>query len=264
MKKLLIALSITALFVSPAEAKKHRGYSPVPSVSAIPIPSISPESYLIADSNGEIIKDQGSDIVRPIASISKLMTTLLASAQDLDEELEIPKVRQVHSTIPFKVKKLTRKELMTLALVRSDNFAAQILCTNIENCVEKMNDKAKELGMENTHYNEPTGLDKGNVSTAKDLLKLAIYAMKVQSLQELSSMPKAEVKTERGIIKVRNTNPFIEEVNVILSKTGFTNPAGFCMVMVINSYVGERVLILLGSKPARPHYPEMKKMIGEL
>lgn len=257
MKKTLIALTLALLFVNGAQAhiRKFR---------IVATPVFSAKSFLIADADGLVLREQDSDFIRPIASISKLMVAVLASEQDMDEALEIPKVRTVQSTIPRRVAFMTRKELLTLALVHSDNFAAQILCINLPNCVDRMNEKAQELGMVNTHYNEPTGLDKGNVSTAQDLLKLILTAASITTITDLSSMPNAEVDVNGKILRVRNTNPLTAKLNIILSKTGFTVPAGGCLVMILNSDVGRRILILLGSKNAHTRIPDMEKLVKEL
>lgn len=205
------------------------------------------QSYLIADNYGNILVEENSDVKRPIASISKLMIGILAANQSQDEQLDIPVKRTVQSVIPRGRQQLSRKELMTLALVRSDNFAAQILCSNIPECVDKMNSKAQELGMLDTHFVEPTGLSKENVSTANDLLKLMIEAAHYKPITEMSSMPKAEIPIGNSTIRVNNTNPLTQKLNIVLSKTGFTNPAGQCLVMLVSSPIGQRFMILLGS-----------------
>lgn len=255
--KILLALSLALLFTAGAEAHGHRHVTNA-------VPAFSAKSYLIADSEGLVLKEQEGGIVRPIASISKLMVAVLASEQDLNEQLEIPTTRTVQSQIPKKVATMSRKELLTMALVHSDNFAAQILCLNVPNCVDRMNSKALELGMTNTHYNEPTGLDSGNVSTAQDLLKLLMAAATNTTITELSSMPNAEVEVNGKIIKVKNTNPLTSKFSIILSKTGFTNPAGGCLVMIMNSDVGQRILILLGSKNAHTRIPDMERLVKGL
>lgn len=205
------------------------------------------QSYLIADNAGNVLNEENSNIQRPIASITKLMIGLLSVDKDLNENLEIPNTRNVQSIIPYNQKTLTRKELLILSLVRSDNFASQILCANIPDCVIEMNKKALELGMVNTIFVEPTGLSKENVSTASDLLKLMIEASAYKPLTELSSMPNAKIITRTNIIRVNNTNPLTHKLNVMLSKTGFTNPAGQCLVMVVDAPVGQRFMVLLGS-----------------
>lgn len=259
MKKILIALSLAMLFTS--TAVNARGHKAIKGSKALP--TFSAKSFIIADSEGMILREQEGGVVRPIASISKLMVGLLAAEQNLNEQLEIPSTRTVQSSIPRKVAVLSRKELLTLALVHSDNFAAQILCANLPNCVEAMNQRAVELGMLNTHYNEPTGLDKGNVSTAQDLLKLMLVASSNATVSELSSMAKAEVDANGRMIRVRNTNPLTSKYTIVLSKTGFTNPAGGCLVMIMTTEIGRRIFILLGSRNARTRIPDMEKLVKE-
>ena len=144
MRQILIVLSASILLAGNAQAKICRHHKHIESSNP---PAFITPSYLVADESGAIIKKQDDKLVRPIASISKLMLALLSSEQDLNEQLQIPGIRQVQTTIPHQIKTLTRKELLTLTLVHSDNFAAQILCANLPNCVDKMNEKAAELGM---------------------------------------------------------------------------------------------------------------------
>lgn len=221
----------------------------------------SAKSYIIADQNGEIIEERSGNDIRPIASITKLMVGLLAAEQDLYEELAIPKKRVVQSSIPTNVRLLSRKDLLILSLVKSDNLAAQILCDNIPSCVEKMNDRARIIGMYDTKFFEPTGLSRENVSTAKDLLKLMIELSKNHIVSELSSLPNATIISGKKEIKIRNTNPLTEKLNVLLSKTGFTKPAGGCLVMIIDSNLGNRILIILGSKNTRTRIFDMERLI---
>lgn len=246
MRYFLLAIASALLFSGNADAARKRNTQSV----------FSTKSFLVASRDGHILKEQASDTVVPIASISKLMVGILAIEQDLNESLPIPPVRQVQSSIPRKLPSLTRKELLILSLVKSDNFAAQILCNNIPSCVEKMNSRAVALGMHDTQFMEPTGLSKGNVSTAHDLLKLVIAAGSNAMISQISSMPMAEV----GKIKINNTNPLTKTLDVSLSKTGFTNPAGGCLVMI----AGQHIFILLGSKNAHTRIPDTVKLVKEL
>lgn len=261
MRNLLLAIAMAVALVGNADARKH---APAKKVRAVSVPEFSAKSYLIADSAGSVLKEHAMDEVLPIASISKLMVAHLSTELNLEEDLQIPTKREVQSSIPKKVTHLTRKELLTLALVKSDNLAAQVLCANLDNCVERMNSRAAELGMTHTHYVEPTGLSAENISTANDLLKLLLVAAQDPVITQLSSMPTAEVQTQGKIIKVRNTNPFTFNMDIALSKTGYTKPAGGCLVMVLNSTVGQRILILLGSKNARTRFPDMERLVKGL
>lgn len=247
-------LFIFLLFLSlPVQAKKV--------IKVYSVQPFSAKSYLIADEDGTIIKELNGKSIRPIASISKLMVALLTVKQDLFELISIPETRSVSSSIPKSTILMTRRELLILSLVKSDNFAAQILCENLPNCVEKMNEEAVVLGMSNTKFYEPTGLNKGNVSTAQDLLKLLIVASTDETLTELSSLPEAEILIDDKIIHIRNTNPLVSKFDVVLSKTGFTTVAGGCMVMIVNSSIGRRILVLLGSKNVKTRVVDMEKLI---
>jgi D-alanyl-D-alanine endopeptidase (penicillin-binding protein 7) len=259
MVKIVVAAAIASIFTIPAFAhgRHHHRYTPSK-------PVFSTRSFLVADETGQIIKEQDSDTVRPIASISKLMLALLVSDQDLSERIEIPKTRTVHSSIPQSVHFLTRRELLTLALVKSDNFAAQILCNNLNDCIDRMNSKANELGMANTHYVEPTGLSKENVSTARDLLKLIQAAAGKEIIGEISRMPNAEIVAENKKIHVNNTNPLTARIAVLLSKTGFTNPAGGCLLMIVQTEIGRRIVILLGSKNTHTRIPDAERLIKDV
>ena len=262
MRSLLIALLL--ILSSNAMAGNIPHHATRHSIVHVVPPAFTTQSYLIADRNGVILKEHDSDLQRPIASISKLMVALIASDQDLDEELYIPIKRTVQSSIPRKQVSLTRRELLTMALIKSDNFAAQILCENIPNCIDAMNGRAYDLGMLHTHYEEPTGLSKENVSTASDLLKLMLVAATNQTITGLSSMPNAEIHVGKNTIKIRNTNPLTAKLDIILSKTGFTNPAGGCLVMAVNSPLGQRFLVLLGSRNAHTRIPEMEKLYKDM
>lgn len=259
MRYFLTAIALTFALTSNVDAR-----SKTKKVRKQIVPAFSAKSFLIADATGTIIEQRDIYQVLPIASITKLMVGLLASKQFLNEELSIPNERDVQSIIPRKTETLSRKELLTLALVKSDNFAAQILCKNIPNCVDAMNDKAKELGMVDTHYSEPTGLSVENISTANDLLKLMLVAAEDDTLKEISSMSHAEIPIDSKIIKINNTNPLTRKFDIILSKTGYTNPAGGCLVMIMNSPVGQRILILLGSRNAKTRIPDMERLVKSL
>jgi D-alanyl-D-alanine endopeptidase (penicillin-binding protein 7) len=260
MRFTIIALSLI-LATSGAMA---RGHHPKHNKQVGAPAAFTTESYLVADGNGLVLKEHDSNLQRPIASISKLMVGLLASKQDLDEHLPIPTVRTVQSNIPRKQTTLTRRELLTMALIKSDNFASQILCNNIPDCVNAMNAKAVELGMLHTYYAEPTGLSIENVSTANDLLKLMLVASTNQTITSLSSMSHAEIQVGKNTIRIKNTNPLTDKLDVILSKTGFTNPAGGCIVMAVNSPFGQRFLVLLGSRNTHTRIPEMEKLYRDM
>ncbi len=258
MKRLILAVCLASIFAGGAIAAPKKK-----ATKRVAIPVFSAQSYLIADSSGVIMKEKGGDAIRPIASITKLMGALIASEQAMDEMLSIPSTRTVTSSIPRSVNSMTRRDLLTLSLVKSDNFAAQILCENLPNCIDRMNEKAVELGMKDTKYFEPTGLSADNVSTAHDLLRLIMAASENNTVSTISSLSEAEIPVNGRMLKIRNTNPLTNKFTITLSKTGFTRPAGGCLVMMMNSPVGQRILILLGSRNTKTRIPDMESLVKD-
>jgi D-alanyl-D-alanine carboxypeptidase len=223
---------------------------------------LSAFSFLISDSSGNIIIEKNSKIVRPIASISKLLVSVLASNQDLDESLEIKRNIKLSTSIPRGVDILSRRDLLILALVKSDNLAAQVLCDNIDMCIHKMNDLAYHIDMKSTSIVEPTGLDNNNVSTAEDLVKLLKYVESNYIVSHFSSMKSAIISIGKRKLIVNNTNPLTAKFNTLVSKTGFTNPAGGCLVMALIKGGQSFYYVLLGSKNTKSRISEMERLIN--
>lgn len=209
--------------------------------------NITATSWLVADETGKIIKSQNTEEIRSIASISKLMTVMVVmdAKQDLNEQIG----------------KHTRREHIQLALVKSDNASAALLCDKYPGgksaCIEAMNFKAKMLYMPNTHFVEATGLSVFNVSTANELINLVIEAAKYPIVVEASGTSTAKIKVKKKWLVFRNTNPLIGyKQNIVVSKTGYIRASGGCLVMMMDTEVGRRILVLLGSKNTKTRIPE--------
>jgi D-alanyl-D-alanine endopeptidase (penicillin-binding protein 7) len=210
-------------------------------------PNITAKSWLVADSTGKILQEENIHEIRSIASISKIMAVIviLDAKQDLDEYFK-----------PY-----TRRELIKLAMVKSDNKATQTLCQHYPggmiNCVKAMNNKARELGMVNTRFIEPTGLSVFNVSTANELIKLVITARDYPEIVEASKTSQVKIKVRKQWLVFNNTNPIIgKRHEFLVSKTGWITASGGCIVMMLNTDVGQRIVVLLGSKNTRTRIPE--------
>ena len=203
--------------------------------------TVTAESWIVADSDGRVIHSVNSHQVRSIASITKLMTTMvvLDSGQPLNQRLG----------------KHTRKELIQLAMIRSDNRAAEQLCHHYPNgrlaCVQAMNQRAHSLGMTDTRFVDPTGLGVMNVSTGQDLIHLVRAAQDYQEIRSASQQ--AWVRIGRQI--VYNTNRIVNS-NFLVSKTGYIRAAGGCVVMMMDTWIGQRIVILLGSRNTQTRIPE--------
>ncbi len=208
---------------------------------------ITATSWLVANDNGDIIQSENIYQERSIASITKLMTVMIVldADQDLDEF----------------IKPYTRKELIQLAIVHSDNRASEILCQRYpggrSDCIRAMNLKARSLGMINSKFSDPTGLGVMNTSTAYDLVKLVKAAQYYPQIREASGMSEVKIKIKKKWLIFRNTNPIIgKRHEFIVSKTGWIRASGGCIVMMLDTDIGRRIVVVLGSKNTHTRIPE--------
>jgi D-alanyl-D-alanine endopeptidase (penicillin-binding protein 7) len=216
-------------------------------VNAYNWPTITAKSWLVADGNGKVIDSQNAQHQRSIASISKLMTAMVV----LDRHQDLSEV----------IANRPRIDWLNLALVKSDNRAAQVLCDNYPGgsnaCVYAMNIKARILNMPETHFVEPTGLSVMNVSTATELVQLVLAASKYPEIVEASSSSAVKIKIRNKWLVFHNTNPIIgKRHKFIVSKTGYINASGGCIVMMLDTDIGRRIVVVLGSKNTRTRIPE--------
>ncbi|MEL4014191.1 D-alanyl-D-alanine endopeptidase [Dryocola clanedunensis] len=213
---------------------------------------IASGSAMIVDlQTNKVLYSSHPDLVRPIASITKLMTVMvvLDAHLPMDELLSVdishtPEMKGVYSRVRLN-SKISRKDMMLLALMSSENRAAASLAHHYpggyDAFIRAMNAKAKSLGMTHTRYVEPTGLSIANVSTARDLSKMLIATKQYPLLGQLSTTKEdmATFSNPPYTLPFRNTNHLVyrDNWNIQLTKTGFTNNAGHCLVMrtVINN-----------------------------
>jgi len=203
--------------------------------------TVTAEAWIVADGEGRVIQSVNSDQVRSIASITKLMTTMVV----LDAEQPLHQRLGRH----------TRGELIQLAMIRSDNWAADQLCQHYPGgrlaCVQAMNRKAHDLNMPSTRFVDPTGLGVMNVSTGQDLIKLVQAARDYPEVRSASQQPWVRI----GQQTVYNTNSIVNS-NFLVSKTGYIRAAGGCVVMMLDTWIGQRIVILLGSRNTHTRIPE--------
>jgi len=211
-----------------------------------PVPITAPV-WLVADGNGKIIQGENTKDVRSIASISKLLMAMIVldARQDLDEY----------------IKPYTRRELLQLAIVHSDNKATEVLCNHYIGgrpaCIRALNLKADMLSLPNTRFIEPTGLSVFNVSTAEELVKLVMAASTYPEIVTASKTSSIKIKIKKKWLVFRNTNPIIgQRHDFIVSKTGYIRASGGCIVMMLNTDVGQRIVVVLGSKNTHTRIPE--------
>jgi D-alanyl-D-alanine endopeptidase (penicillin-binding protein 7) len=221
-------------------------------------PQLKSASAIVLDADGNLIYGKDVDTVRPIASITKLMTAMviLDANLDLNEEVTITKedrdlIRLTGSRLEYGAT-LPRRELILLALMSSENRAATALGRTypggMDNFVAHMNRKAKGLGMINSRFADPAGLKAENVSTANDLAKMVEAADGYPLITQSTTTTRMEVRpyARRGPLTYGNTNRLLKNKSwdIELSKTGYINEAGRCLVMQAN-IEGEDVSIVL-------------------
>ena len=219
---------------------------------------------LVVDSAGQVIYSKNPDEVLPIASITKLMTALvvLDAGLPLDETITITEddkdhLRNTRSRLQVG-SQLTRRELLHVALMSSENRAAAALGrthpAGKAAFVQLMNAKARLLGMRSTQFADSTGLDGNNLSTARDLVKLAHAASAHPLIREFTTTAESEVEpgTRRTPMLYRNSNRLVRGGNwdIQLSKTGYLNEAGRCLVMQAE-VAGRPLVFVFLSGPGR-------------
>ncbi len=189
----------------------------------------------------EVYFEKNPSVSLPIASITKLMTAMvvLDAKMPLDETLVINSedVQSYRSSRLAGGTVLTREEALLLALMSSENRAAYTLGRNypggVSAFVGAMNRKAKELGMDHSHFADPTGLMSENVATAEDLTRMLSAAYQYKTIREFSTWPDLTMVIAKRPQKFLNTNRLVRsgDMNIGLQKTGFINAAGKCLVM---------------------------------
>jgi len=228
--------------------------------TADPLALRSNVAYVVDQNSAEVLFEKNANVALPIASLTKLMTGMVVmdSKQDLDEVLrvtddDVDRHKFSSSRLPVGAS-MTRRELLHIALMSSENRAASALGRNypggISAFVGAMNTKARQLGMRDTHYVDSSGLSSRNVSSGRDLAKLVMAAHGDPVLREFSTTPNSTVQASGRTMHYRNTNYLVSlpDWNIGLQKTGFINEAGRCLVMQAMIHGRNVVMVFLDSK----------------
>ena len=220
-----------------------------------PLDLKSSVALVVNQDTNEVLFQKNPNAVLPIASITKLMTALITveADLDLDEQLEVERADQTADRVRSRLNpgvKLTRAQALHLALMSSENHAAQLLGRTypggLPAAVAAMNAKAQLLGMHDTHFADPTGLLAENRSSPADLVKLVNAAYQHPVLREYSTSSELMLPVGRKVVRYGNTNGLTAspDWDIGLQKTGYISAAGRCLVMqaVIE---GQRVVMVL-------------------
>nr|WP_314872086.1 D-alanyl-D-alanine endopeptidase [uncultured Pseudomonas sp.] len=232
-------------------------------------------SALLIDlnSNRELYASHADRVV-PIASVTKLMTAMvvLDAKLPMDEQLTMtiannPEMKGVYSRVRLG-SQLDRRETLLITLMSSENRAANTLANHYPGgygaFIKAMNAKARSLGMSHTRYVEPTGLSTLNVSTARDLGKLLLASRKYPLLSDLSTTREKTVAFRKPnyTLGFRNTDHLVNKSNwdIKLTKTGFTNEAGHCLVLLTKMDNRPVAMVILDAFGKYTHFADASRM----
>ena len=236
------------------------------------ITALATPATLVYDlSDGRIVSQQGDDAQRPIASLSKIMTAMvvLDSTAPLSELLVINSRR---ATTQLPQREYSRLELLHAMLIRSDNAAAETLAENHPGgrsvFMSAMNLKAADLDLPNTKFIDPSGLSVFNVSTPREVGAMFKAANQYELIRSISTLKEVQLlaqKKKRPVTFVNtNFNILSQFKDIVVSKTGFTNPAGFCMGLILNRQGHEFVVIVLGEKNKEQRAATVNRLMNTL
>ena len=226
----------------------------------------------------EILWEENAQTQRSIASITKMMTAtvFLENNPDLGEQVTVARgdVFQASTTHLHANDKVTADDLLHLLLIASDNAAARALARvspyGTEGFVQRMNEKAAELGLENTHYADPSGLLSDNVSSAYDMARLITHISGDERIASIMRMPEYTVYTKAlrpRPITFHSTNHLLgrSDVDVRAGKTGFISKAGYCLATLLRLPQGPDVaVVVLGARSNAGRFMETQNLFNWL
>ncbi|NNG81567.1 serine hydrolase [Acinetobacter sp. ANC 5378] len=240
-------------------------------------PSVNARAALVMDGQtGEVLYSKNSNTAFPIASITKLMTAVVISDGRLNMSEKITLQQADFSCSGCKSSSSTlragdsmnRAEALLFALMKSENPAAAALARTYPGgraaFVSAMNAKAKSLGMNSTHYLESTGLHPGNVASARDLGILVNAASQYGLIRQFSTTPTYDFNLGYRVLKSNNTNALVRNGgwNINISKTGYINEAGRCVVMHTTLNNRPAVVVLLGADSSQARTNDATRLMS--
>jgi serine-type D-Ala-D-Ala endopeptidase (penicillin-binding protein 7) len=238
-------------------------------------PKVNLRSVMVMDyDNGKVLYAKNADLVHPIASISKLVAAMviLDNKTDLSASQTISKDDAYQSSMSHLRPgwELTLHDLLYTSLMISDNRATRALSRAVSGTYDdfaaEMNKKVQELGLTNTVFYDPTGLDCRNVSTANELAVILQAAYKYNLIAEITSQKKYVVtfkyRKRTRTLQLANTNHLIgSQFQVLAGKTGYIQASAYCLVTLLQNDKGEKLaMILLGAPQGGLRFKEARKL----
>jgi len=240
-------------------------------ISTAALPDITMKAGLISDSEGRIIWARNPDVRRPMASITKIMTAIVALENSkLSDVVVVPAAAaSVGQSTAYLVagERLSMKELLTAMLVQSGNDAAVTIAIHVggteSHFVDMMNEKARELGLTNTQFKNPHGLDaKGHYSTARDLSVMARYAMGIPAFANIVRLKKATIGSAGNRHKLQSTDLLLGNYDGAIGvKTGNTDGAGYSVVSAAQRSGVVLYAVVLGTVSDAQRFQDAKELL---
>jgi D-alanyl-D-alanine endopeptidase (penicillin-binding protein 7) len=243
------------------------------SISSIAQVKSAPATYVIWQlDTDQVIDERNTELVRPMASITKLMTAYVVvnSGLSLDDRVTV-NGPEASSRIR-RGQYLTRRELLELTLVNSDNLAARTLAETTglgyPQFIERMNYMARQLSMNNTVYVDSTGLLAENVTTTDDLRRLvqtvSNYAVFNQAAMMAGTSRTVTGRQKSVTVFNSNTNWLAGKLDILAAKTGTTNAAGKCLTMLFDKNGHRYLLVVLGARHAQERQILVQNLIDKI
>jgi D-alanyl-D-alanine endopeptidase (penicillin-binding protein 7) len=240
----------------------------VPDVRAAAAIVFNPET-------GQVLWEENAQDKRSIASITKVMTALvfLEDAPDLSQEITIERADTYAASTTYlrRNERVSLNDVLHLALIASDNAAARALARVSHGgsaaFIERMNEKAIELGLESTTFADPSGLNPANVSSAYDLSRLISFAAGNETLAEIMRKAHYTAQTNRRRVNIHNTNRLLlgGDMDVMGGKTGFISKAGYCLATLLRLPQGNQVaVVVLGARSNTGRFWETRHLANWL
>jgi len=240
------------------------------------VPDVRAEAAIIfSPQTGRVLWEDHAHDQRSIASITKVMTVLvfLESGPDLDRTVTVTRadLRRASTTYLRVNEKLTLANVLNVTLVASDNAAARVLARSAgypsqEAFLARMNEKAVELGLNDTSFSDPSGLDADNVSSAYDVSRLITFAARDERIARIMQQTEYRFGTSRRkSVRVRNTNKLVGQLDVVGGKTGFIRRAGYCLATLLRLPEGQDVaVVVLGARSNLGRFWETRHLFNWL
>lgn len=241
----------------------------------VPAPRAAAAIIYDPETNEVLFEEHGLE-QRSIASITKVMTALvvLESLTDPSEVVKVERadVARASTTYLRSGYTVTVDELLHLLLIGSDNAAARVLARvspyGSEGFVVRMNEKARELGLQQTHYEDPSGLFAGNVSTAYEMARLISYAVADERIGTVMRKAAFDFVPGKRNVHVNSTNRLVRsgEIEVIGGKTGFISSSGYCLATLVRLPQNGRqvAVVVLGARSNAARFAETRHLFNWL